>query len=188
MIAYLRGKILRKTIKGIILDTGNVGYFVHLPAPLLTEIEQKEDREFFIHSQIREDAFDLYGFVNPEDLDFFRNLISISGIGPKVAMEILSVPVGKIKAAIFNEDLEFMKKIRGVGPKSAKRIILEMKGKIVSEERDYKGILPEINEDAVEALLRLGYQKSQIIKTLRNLPEDLKKPEDAITYFLKNAM
>lgn len=186
MIAHLQGKILKKFEKGVILSTGGVGYFVNLTAPNQASIKENQELALFTYTHVREDILELYGFFEYEHLAFFKNLISISGIGPKLALDILSVPVQKIKAAILNEDINFLKEIHGIGPKSAKRIILELKGKIETEnlDRDYHG-LEEINQDALEALLRLGYQKSQINQILKNLPEDIKKAEQIITYFLK---
>ncbi|MBD3360282.1 Holliday junction branch migration protein RuvA, partial [Candidatus Peregrinibacteria bacterium] len=99
MIAHLKGKILKKTDKGIILENGNIGYFVHLTNILLSEIEENQEIELFIHTHVKEDALNLYGFQVFQDLDFFNLLISINGIGPKVAMEILSVSPEKLKSA-----------------------------------------------------------------------------------------
>ncbi len=184
MIAYLKGKILRKVDKGVILDTGNIGYLVHLPSPILAEITTDSEKEFFIHSQIREDAFDLYGFEKIEELDFFKSLIGVNGIGPKIALEILSTPVKKIKNAIINEELGYLCKIPGIGQKTAKRLILELKGKIDFDTSvEPNGIS---DHDAVEALIKLGYQRHHIVKKLRDLPKEIKEAEEMITYFLKN--
>lgn len=190
MIAYLKGKILKKTDKGVILSTGNIGYFVNMPTPLLDTCKNSEEKEFFIHSHIREDAFDLYGFQTENELNFFKDLISITGIGPKLAMEILSAPMEQIKAAIANEDTDFICGIRGIGQKTAKRIVLELKSKIEKEstrilDSDYKGS-KDLNSDAMEALLRLGYDRKQITQTIRTMPKDITKAEEIITHFLKN--
>lgn len=221
MIAYLKGTILKKTEKGIILDTGNVGYLVYVPATLLanlharptatntssnsenfqqtskssTQNSSNQSIELFIHSNIREDAFDLYGFSTYSDLTFFKTLISVSGIGPKSALEILSNNTNKIKIAILNEDSECLCKIPGIGQKTAKRLILELKNKI--EVEDISGLEGGSNlgksgsnsdphPDAVDALLRLGYQRHQVTKTLRGMPTEITEAEEVITYFLKN--
>lgn len=191
MIAYLKGKILKKTDKGIILSTGNIGYFVHMPSPLLETKKNLGEAEFFIHSHIREDAFDLYGFQTESELNFFKDLISINGIGPKLAIEIFSVPIAKIKAAIVNEDTDFICEIRGIGQKTAKRIVLELKSKIEKEstgnlDTSYSKDSKDLNSDAIEALLRLGYDRKQIAQTLRTIPKNTTKAEEIITYFLKN--
>lgn len=186
MIAHLKGKILKKIDKAVIIDTGNIGYLVNLSAPNLGTTEEGTEQQFFIHSQIREDAFDLYGFKNYEELTFFKSLISINGIGPKVALEILGFPSEKIKAAIVNDDAAFICKIPGIGQKTAKRIILELKGKIEVESLNQEYQSGELNNDALDALMKLGYQRHHISKTLQSLPEEIIEAEEIITYFLKN--
>jgi Holliday junction DNA helicase RuvA len=194
MIAYLKGNVLKKVEKGIILDTGNVGYLVHPPAALLESLKESQAVELFIYSNIREDAFDLYGFENYNQLTFFKTLLSVSGIGPKTGLEIMNGDVQKIKLAILNEDHGYIKKVPGIGEKTAKRMILELKSKI--EMEDISGLgnsssskstsSSEPHPDATEALLRLGYQRQQVTKTLRNMPTEIIEAEEVITYFLKN--
>lgn len=193
MIAYLKGNVLKKIEKGIILDTGNVGYLVHPPAALLESLKESQAVELFIYSNIREDAFDLYGFENYNQLTFFKTLLSVSGIGPKTGLEIMNGDVQKIKLAILNEDHNYIKKVPGIGEKTAKRMILELKSKI--EMEDISGLGNSSNKsssssephpDATEALLRLGYQRQQVTKTLRSMPTEIIEAEEVITYFLKN--
>ncbi len=188
MIAHLSGKILKITEKGIILTVNQIGYFINLTKDTILNLNEHEEVEFFTHNQIREDASDLYGFKDYNDLLFFKKLISISGIGPKVGMEISNISSNKIKLAILNEDLDFIKKIPGIGPKTAKRIILELKGSIenfdienqASEEQ-------EINNDILDALTKLGYSRHQISKSLQDIPQEIQSAEEIITHFLKNA-
>jgi Holliday junction DNA helicase RuvA len=182
MIAHLKGKVLKKTDKGIILSPGNIGYFVHITKDLLSTV--KKEAEFFIHTNIKEDAQDLYGFVNYEDLEFFVQLISVKGIGPKVAMEIMNIPTEKLKPAIISEDEIFICRIPGIGKKTAKRLILELKDKI---ETDRIHTPVASHSEAIDALLKLGYQRKDITKNLREIPESITETEEIITYFLKNA-
>jgi len=188
MIAYLSGKIIKKTDKGIIIDTGNIGYLVSISKTIISDINESDNISLFIHSHIREDAFDLYRFESFENLEFFKQLISINGVGPKVAMEIISADTDKIKMAIANEDDKFLCKIPGIGGKTAKRIVLELKGKINLDtlDRPYQRIDEKIDDESYEALAKLGYQPQQIRKVLNNLPSDIKDTEQIITYFLKN--
>lgn len=194
MIAYLKGNVLKKIEKGIILDTGNVGYLVHPPAALLDSLKETQSVELFIHSNIREDAFDLYGFANYNDLTFFKTLLSVSGIGPKTGLEIMNSDIQKIKLAIINEDHGYIKKVPGIGEKTAKRMILELKSKIEMEDISALGnsssnkssTSSDPHPDAMEALLRLGYQRQQVSKTLRGMPTEIIEAEEVITYFLKN--
>ncbi len=190
MIAYLKGNILKKTTKGVILDTGNIGYFVHLGTILISECEETQEVEFFIHHQIKEDCSDLYGFGTYQELELFKKLLSINGVGPKVALELLSVPIDNLKGAIISEDEAFICKIPGIGKKTAKRLILELKEKIdidISLERMYKKLDQSTENDIVDALSKLGYQKREIMENLKKMPEELIEAEAIITYFLKNA-
>lgn len=181
MIAHLKGKVLKKTDKGIILSPGNIGYFVHITKDLLASTENEV--EFFIHTNIKEDAQDLYGFANYEDLEFFVLLLSVKGIGPKVALEILNIPSEKLKPAIVSEDETFICRTPGIGKKTAKRLILELKDKI---ETDQIHSPVQSHSEVIDALFKLGYQRKDITKTLRDAPEEITKTEELITYFLKN--
>jgi Holliday junction DNA helicase RuvA len=190
MIAHIKGTVLKKTDKGIIVDTGNIGYFVFLTNTELSGISESQEVKFFIHSNIREDSFDLYGFSEHKNLEFFKQLISVSRIGPKVALEIMETPTDKIKSAIINEDEDLICRIPGIGKKTAKRLILELKDKIEMEnldERPYRKIDEGFHNDAITALLKLGYQKNEIINTLKSLPAEIKEAEEVITYFIRNA-
>ena len=179
MIAHLKGKVIKKTNKGIILSTGHVGYFVHVSKIVLPIIEH--EAELFIHHRIKEDASDLYGFQKYENLEFFTKLLSINGIGPKVALEILSVPSKEIINAIADNDIVTICKIPGIGKKTAQRIILELKDKLVDLDRSHQGI----NEEAIDALTKLGYQRREISEKLKDLPAEIKSTEAIITHFLK---
>lgn len=179
MIAHLKGEIIKKTDKGIILSTGAVGYFVYLSKVILPQIEGKV--ELFIHHRIKEDASDLFGFQKYENLEFFMKLLSINGIGPKVALEILSVPSQQIKTAIADNDVTTICKIPGIGKKTAQRIILELKDKLVDLDRSHQAV----NEEAIDALSKLGYQRREINEKLKDLPNEIKSTEEIITHFLK---
>lgn len=188
MIAYLQGKILEITAKSCILLCNNVGYCVHLNKDSLSKIKVNEEAQFYIHNHIREDAFDLYGFASYEALEFFQKLISVKGIGPKAALEILNHPIEQIKSAIINGDDVFIATTPGIGKKTAQRLILELKGKV--ELGDISGLEsashPSTNEDILSALENLGYQRQHVMGVLKDMPSEIVEDEDVITYFLKN--
>ena len=184
MIAHLKGQVLKKTDKGIILDTGNIGYFVHLTKNLISEINETTTINFFIHTHVKDDAQDLYGFATFEDLEFFKQLISINGIGPKVALEILNVEPSKMKSAIISEDEAFICQIPGIGKKTAKRLILELKEKLKGTK--YEAGSHKTHAEALDALIKLGYQRHEVRKILSNVPPKITETEEIITYFLKN--
>jgi Holliday junction DNA helicase RuvA len=188
MIAYLTGTIQKKLSSAIILNAGDVGYLVNVTGAYLAECEENDSADLYIHTSVREDDISLFGFEKFEELETFKLLISVSGVGPKSALEILGNPLSSIKYAISNGDSALLVSTKGIGKKTAERIVIDLKEKIGSSEKpkDYS-VTAEINEDAVTALMNLGYRKHQIINTLKKLPEEIQEPEDIIKYFLQNA-
>jgi holliday junction DNA helicase RuvA len=191
MICYLKGNVLKKFEKTIFLENSGVGYKIKIPTKILNEITENNESEFFIHSHIREDAFDLYGFNTINELNFFETLLSVKGIGPKIALEIVNVDINSIKSAILNKDIGIISSIPGIGKKTAERIVLELKNKVeiddISNLRPSQGLSNDISDDIMEALLKMGFQRAKIIGTLSKLPDDFKSEEEIISYFLKNA-
>lgn len=191
MIAYLSGTIQKKLEKKIILNVNNVGYLVTIPATTLFALEEGKPLELYIHTAVREDDISLYGLPSADSIKFFNQLISVQGIGPKMATDMMSLPTDNIKNAIINSDTGTLTSIPGVGKKIAERLITELKDKIemVSSgtfPQQTKGSLKRENEEAIDALLGLGYQRNEIIRRLKEMPETMQKTEDIIRYYLKN--
>lgn len=185
MIAFLKGKVIEYTPGAIILDVQNVGYKISININQTAKVGQ--EKNFYIYEHIREDIYDLYGFLEQSELNLFKNLLSVSGIGPKVAMNIMSIAdTNKIIKAIETEDLPFFINIPGIGKKAAAKIILDLKSKIsIDESASVIGRSGE-TDNIVEALASLGYQKSEILKVIYKIPEDLNNEEDKIRWCLKN--
>mgnify|MGYP001615069465 FL=1 len=172
MISYLEGKIEYLGDKFVILNTGGIGYKVNIIPKLLNSISKNQSLvKLHIHSQLnmREGTFDMYGFDNREDLELFHLLISVSGIGPKNALnKMSSVEPKHLKAAVVNNDPEYLKKISGLGPKTAQRLILELQNKVdYLEIGDMKGMDLGQEGEATEALLTLGYTLNQAKEALK---------------------
>ena len=183
MISFLEGTIEHRGDKYIILNTGGIGYKVIVSPKLLNIVSKSTPTvngstgsprttvRLFIHSQLnmREGTFDMYGFQNKEDLELFHLITSVNGIGPKSAMGILSTIEPKhLKAAVMNEDVDYLKKVSGLGPKTAQRLILELKNKVdYLDMGDMKGIDLGQEGQATEALLALGYSPSQAKDALK---------------------
>ncbi|OGN00192.1 MAG: Holliday junction DNA helicase RuvA [Candidatus Yanofskybacteria bacterium RIFCSPHIGHO2_01_FULL_39_8b] len=182
MISFLEGKIEHLGEKHVILNTGGIGYKVTVVPKLLNILSKSTDIvnpevtkaafvKLFIHSQLnmREGTFDMYGFDKREDLELFHLLTSVSGIGPKGAMNILSVVEPKhLKAAVVNEDAGYLKRVSGLGPKIASRLILELKNKVDHIDMgDMKGVDLGQEGQATEALLALGYSQYQAKEALK---------------------
>ena len=191
MIGYLNGTIQKKFAKNIILNTGNVGYLVNLTAPLLEKCSVGKSLEIYIFTKVREDDISLYGFISVEELEFFKTVLNVNGVGPKIALEILSHDMEKTKAAILSNDLLFLSKIPGIGKKTAERIVLDLKNKLdwVDSIRTHGNVEKDgtnENEEALEALLTLGYQRFEIARIFNKMPSEITKTEEMVTYFLKN--
>jgi Holliday junction DNA helicase RuvA len=190
LIAYLTGTVQKKLEKAIILNAGAVGYLVHVIPPVIEKISEGANAEFFIHTKVREDDISLYGFETYQELTFFQTVLNVNGIGPKLALEILSHNPIKVKTAILKGDIAALSKIPGIGKKTAERIIVELKSKVdmvdIDLDRTQQPLEEEVNDEAVEALIGLGYQRYEVVKTLKNIPTTVKSTEEIITYFLRN--
>jgi Holliday junction DNA helicase RuvA len=188
MIGYLTGTIQKKLAKNLILNVEKVGYLVHVPAPLLEEVKEKQELELYIHTKVREDDISLYGFKSFAELEFFKLILGVNGIGPKLGLEIISHAPDKVQIAILQNDIIFLSKIPGIGKKTAERLVVELKNKINLGDISHLSATNETsqNNDAISALETLGYQKFEIIKILKKIPKDITETEEIITYFLRN--
>lgn len=188
MIAYLKGKIIGKDSKSLILDVNGVGYKISTSQSVLRDADSETPTAFFIHTHVREDEISLFGFPERQELLFFEMLISVSGIGPRGAMSIMDFPINEVKKAICEQNLKWLTKIHGLGKKTAQRLILELKDKIKKE--DIEGIEFEkdsaIPEDVIDALIKLGYQRHHIRRVFENAEQKLTHAEEFIKYFLQN--
>jgi len=167
MIARLTGTIVLAGDRRVIIDVHGVGYQVHVTQPALRELaDTREPVTLFTHMAVREDAITLYGFRHQSELEMFRILVGVTGIGPQIAMNLLSqVGIEEFAIAILNEDEKALTRISGIGPKSAKRLILELRDKMkkVSETlvRGETGKDSLAIHDAVSALVSLGFAEKE---------------------------
>lgn len=185
MIAKLRGKIEYLKDNYIVVNVNDVGYKVYLSVYTFGKVSGKETVELFIHTYVREDILALYGFLTREELEMFELLISISGIGPKAGMGILSIATPKtIKTAILNEDPSILTKVSGIGKKTAERVILELRNKVadisVSDKEE-----AVVDSDAIEALVSMGYTVTEAREVLKTVPKDIKDAGEKIKMALR---
>lgn len=189
MISYLKGQINYKKDGYVFLEVNNIGYKIFLPSVLYTEVKIEETRSFYTHQYIKEDALDLYGFQEMEELELFERLIAISGIGPKSALGVLAMAkVKEIKASIIQGDSSLLTKVSGIGKKTAQRVVLELKEKLAKEsQEDYSEVnYGQASQDEVEALTALGYSVAQAEKALSNVDESIIDSGDRIRKALQN--
>ncbi len=186
MIGYLKGIVKEKSQDSVIILVSGVGYSVSVPGSLISKLKIGEESEAFIYTYVKEDALSLFGFETKEDLDFFKQLLSVSGIGPKVALSICSsAPTNKLKNSISKGDPSLLSAVSGVGKKTAEKAVVELKNKlgfVGSGEQIFEG---EDTEEIYGALLGLGFQKHEISDVLRGLPDDIDNADDKIKYILK---
>ena len=171
MIAFLSGKFRMAGITYVVVDAGGVGYRVSVPLSLMAQLPAiGQPVELFIHTQVREDAIQLFGFPALQDQELFESLIGVNGVGPKVALGIMSgLPSNDIVKAIVSEDAATLQRVPGVGGKTAQRIVLELKDKMAEitwQRRTVGAQEPDdaagsALKDAVEALVGLGYNRPQ---------------------------
>jgi Holliday junction DNA helicase RuvA len=173
MIAYLRGKIISKSLNYAILEVNNIGYQVFIGENFLSELKIGGEAEVFTHHQIREEADDLYGFKTMEDLELFGLLLTVSGVGPKSALGVISMASSEdIKEAIIRGDATLLTKVSGIGKKTAERLVLELKTKVLRSAGGISsiGINGISGSDEIDALMTLGYSLNEA-RTALNMIE-----------------
>lgn len=188
MISYLKGKIKNKGNGYVILEINNIGYQVFVAALLYADLIIGQDFEFYVHQQVREDALNLYGFRGLEELELFELLLSISGIGPKSALGIMSIATAAdIKESIVRGDPALLTKVSGIGRKTAERVVLELREKIgklsFKDDKLNKGGLG--SGDEIDALMALGYSLSQAREAFNGVDAKIKDSGERIRQALK---
>jgi len=173
MIGMLKGTVWTTDGECLVLDVAGVGYLLYVPAGCLADLQVGEELTFYTHLQVREDDMTLYGFREKEEKQLFLQLLSVSGIGPKGALAILSaLSVSQVKAAILQENVALLTQVPGIGAKTAKRIIIDLKEKIQNSESDaVDKSLTEGSEaagtaEALETLLALGFSRNEAREAL----------------------
>jgi Holliday junction DNA helicase RuvA len=178
MIGYLKGSIVSKRSNLVIIDVNGVGYKVFMPN---CSKAVNETIEVYIYQHIREDANDLYGFLITDELGVFELLIQVAGVGPKLGQTILqALGKNKILASIESNDANIFKTVSGVGSKVAAKIIVELKSKISGNSEN---LLPE-EDETLEALVSLGYKKSEIMPYMQGIPQELTSVQEKIRFIL----
>src|SRR5690554_3752960 len=186
MYRYIKGVVTQISPQHIVVENGGIGYLVLSPVPYQYKIGDETTLVTYLH--VREDIFQLYGFKDEETLNLFLKLISVSGIGPKSAMSIVAFDDSeKIIQAIESSDAKYLTKFPGIGMKSAQQIILDLKGKLITDELDVQ-LVSDNSKDVAAALEALGYNKKEIAKSIKhvNFDQDLDKAlKEALAILLK---
>ena len=190
MIASITGLIKTKKENWILVEANGLGYKVFVTDRVSDSLRVGDQTFLYTHYHVKEDSQALYGFVSLEEQEFFELLLTISGIGPKIALGVLNATtINDLRAAIIEDDPDILTKISGIGGKTAKRIVLELKNKIVIGDIrpvGTKSLDVGANLDVYEALIRLGYNSVEARAALKMVPENIKNPDEKLKIALKN--
>ena len=191
MIAFLSGKVGHVNTSSFILNVNGVGYFLFATSGLMSQVSSGVNIDVYVYTIVREQEISLYSFSSYEERTFFELLISVSGIGPKSALEFFALPIESIKNAIVTGDTAFLSQVKGIGKKTAERLVVELKSK-TGEISSLQIIDATAKEEAdgestvvLEALKSLGYESTEIVKKLKNAPK-FETAEEAVEWYLKN--
>ncbi|MBV6449582.1 MAG: Holliday junction ATP-dependent DNA helicase RuvA [Anaerolineales bacterium] len=190
MISTLRGEIAQIEETSLIVEVGGVGLRVFVPAPLRTRVKTGEAAYLFTHLVVREDALTLYGFESQADRDLFNMLLGVDGVGPKVALSVLStMTLDAIQRAIFAEEAELLSRVPGVGKKTAQKIALHLKDKLKPlDGLKQVALMSDADSEVLAALTALGYSVVEAQSAIQSIPKDASKDAEerlriALQYF-----
>jgi Holliday junction DNA helicase RuvA len=176
MIGSLRGEIIDKEENGLLIEVGGIGYYVLAPTTLLDVLEIGMQAQLFTHLHVREQELTLFGFPDKEELDLFRTLLQVQGIGPKVALAILShLPVETLRQAVAREEAALLARVPGIGPKKAKQIVFQLRDKVGFEDVFVSSTpISDTDGEVIAALTALGYSVVEAQAALQQLPKEAK--------------
>ena len=188
MISKLTGAVAEKDSNYLIIEVGGIGYKVNVSPDVVAKAKEKEEISLFTYLAVRENSLDLYGFLEKGELVFFELLVSVSGIGPKGALGVLSqaTPI-QLETSITTGDCSILTKVSGIGEKTAERIILELKNKIgkISSLQGTASKTSNVDVETIEALLALGYSQRDAQEALREIGSKIKNVNEKVKRALK---
>jgi Holliday junction DNA helicase RuvA len=178
MIATLKGKVVEKTLDTVVIDCGGVGYGLYVTFEDYGAFEEGSEARAYIYEHIRENTHDLYGFRSLETKQLFEQLLSVNGVGPKMALSILSLAAGnQVRQAIASGDTKFISQASGVGKRVAERVVVDLKDKVgLAASDDATGFLTTSanpNDEALQGLVALGYSVNDAAEALKNIDDKL---------------
>lgn len=186
MIGSLCGKPEVVSPDSLIIDVNGVGYRVFVPTNLTENALKGKIIRLFIYTHLRDEALDLYGFATKDELELFKILLSVAGIGPRTALAILNNDIEEIRKAVATADVEFFTSIPRLGKKNAQRIIIELKPKIGTlSDLDLTGETTGETRQVIEALCSLGFSRKEVVQIIHQLPKEKMTVEEKIAAALK---
>lgn len=190
MYAFISGKVTEKTPAYVVIDNHGIGYFINITLNTFTAIGEKEEVKLYTHTQILEDAHNLFGFYSQKERDLFELLISVSGVGCNTARLILSsLTVSELSNAIANDDAKTIQSVKGIGTKTAQRIVIDLKDKLKKidvQTEIFSAPNNTIRTEALSALTILGFNKTAIEKALDKILKQ--NPDASVEALIKEAL
>ena len=190
MITQLKGRMIEKSPTEIVIDCNGVGYLVNISLNTFSKLSDSESISLYTHLQVKEDSHTLFGFFEKTERNLFRQLISVSGIGASTARTMLSsLTPGEIQSAIVSGNVSVIQSVKGIGLKTAQRVIIDLKDKVslISENNQFIGNISNTNQDeALSALEVLGYNRKQTSKLIEMLVNN--SPEMSVEELIKGAL
>ena len=190
MFEYIEGKIIEKSLAHVVIETGGIGYFINITVNTYSKLPDTGEKRIYLHQVVREDAHILFGFADREERIMFRSLLSVSGIGANTARVILSsLTPSEVTSAIFEGNTLTFQNVKGIGLKTAQRIIVDLKDKVGKSGKTDELFMPErntIREEALSALIALGFAKNQAEKVIGSIM--IKNPLFTIEEVVKQAL
>ncbi|MGY5846312.1 Holliday junction branch migration protein RuvA [Salegentibacter sp. HM20] len=190
MIHHLTGKLVEKNPTHVVVECSGIGYFVNISLNTFSLLPEGEAIQIYTHLQVKEDSHTLFGFMQKSEREIFRLLISVSGVGASTARTMLSsLEPGQIREAIAGGDVATIQSIKGIGAKTAQRLILDLKDKILKTFEDHEVLVPKdntIKEEALSALETLGFTRKQSGKVIDRIMKDSGSP--TVEFLIKEAL
>lgn len=195
MISFIKGYVTETTENSVILETDSIGYEIFMTGTAIEETSRMQDKiKIYTYFHVREDTMQLYGFLSRDDLEMFRLLLNVNGIGPKAAMGVLAaITADELRFAVLSDDVKTISRAPGIGKKTAQKLILELKDKLKLEDAFEKKLdhqeenlsladtsLRDSRQEAVEALTALGYSSTNALRAVRQVSEETGDDVEAI--------
>ncbi len=190
MISSLRGTITKHEAPQATVDVQGVGYAVQCTMNLWENLKEGEESHVHIYTLVREDRLELFGFSSENERTLFTNFLSIAGVGPRTALNLSSVPMNVLAHAVEHEDTRALSNLKGIGKKMAEKLLVELqslaeKGVLVASSSSSESLPAEVDEDALEALANLGYDRRSVLRKLRDVPKDVTTTEGRVKHVLQ---
>lgn len=187
MIGQLTGEVLTKEASKLVLNVGGVGFDIFVSQPATDATHESETVTLFIHMVVRDDRFELYGFLKQAEKYFFEQLIKVRDVGPKSALAILSLGnLAEVQQSIINGDTKVLTSVSGIGKKTAERIILELKEKVFPSEGGTLSVPQQQSGAIVSALTNLGYSAREAKDAIKDMPKELQNDDERLRWVLSH--